>query len=109
MEQITLDNDNAPNVGFEGELIAEASSSSNNASGYYSGSPGRWTELKLYRTKGGKLVCQTVGHTQHSGEQTRYKVGVCETEADVIEFFGHGWLAKELYSRAGITDIQEVE
>ena len=32
-----------------------------------------------------------------------------ETEADVIEFFGHGWLAKDLYEEAGINDAVEVD
>jgi hypothetical protein len=34
---------------------------------------------------------------------------VCETAADVIAFFGHGWLAKELYDDADIEDVQHVE
>lgn len=34
---------------------------------------------------------------------------VCETLAEVKEFFGHRWLAKELYAEAGIDDAVEVE
>lgn len=109
METITLENDNAPEVRFTGELIATAKSSSNNASGHYSGATGRWTELRLYRTAGGRYVAQSVGHTQWAGEHTRYNTVVCETAADVIAFFGHGWLAKELYGEAGIEDVQHVE
>lgn len=109
METITLINDNAPDIRFNGELIASARSSSNNAHSNYSGSVGRWMMLKLYRTAGGKFVCQSIGCTQWQGEKDRYKAAVCETEADVIEFFGHGWLAKDLYEEAGITDTIEVE
>lgn len=109
METITLENDNAPEVRFTGELIATAKSSSNNASVHYSGATGRWTELRLYRTAGGRYVAQSVGHTQWAGEHTRYNTVVCETAADVIAFFGHGWLAKELYGEAGIEDVQHVE
>ncbi len=39
----------------------------------------------------------------------RYSGKVCETFEEVIEFFGHGWLAKELYTRASIDDVVEVE
>lgn len=109
METITLENDNAPEVRFTGELVATAKSSANNASGHYSGATGRWTELRLYRTAGGRYVAQSVGHTQWAGEHTRYSTVVCETTADVIAFFGHGWLAKELYGEAGIEDVQHVE
>lgn len=109
METITLENDNAPDVRFTGELVASSSSSPDTSSSYHSGSTGRWTTLKLYKTKGGKFVAQSVGHTQWQGEHDRYKVAVCETEADVINFFGHGWLAKDLYEEAGISDVTEVE
>ncbi len=109
LELIILTNDNAPDIRFKGELIAEVSSSANNASGSYSGATGRWTELKLYRTTGGRYVAQSVGHTQWQGEHTRYSTVVCETAADVIDFFGHGWLAKSLYNEADIEDVQDVE
>ena len=109
METITLENDNAPAIRFTGELVAETSSSNNNASSYYSGQTGRWTTLKLYKTKGGKFVAQSIGHTQWQGEHDRHKSAVCEDEAAVIAFFGHGWLAKDLYEEAGIEDVQDVE
>lgn len=109
METITIENDGAPNIRITGQLLVCTSSSANNASSYYSGSVGRWTELNLYKTAGGRFVAQSIGHTQWQGEHTRYKAAVCQTEADVIEFFGHGWLAKNLYEDAGIADVQEVD
>ena len=109
MELITLINDNAPDLRFNGELVAKTSSSPNNASSCYSGSVGRWMRLELYRTAGGKFVCSSTGYTQWQGEKDRRKAAVCETEADVIEFFGHGWLAKDLYEEAGIVDAVEVD
>jgi len=109
MEKITLENDNAPDVAFTGEQVASVASSNNNASSYYSGTTGRWTTLQLYKTKSGKYVCQSIGHTQWQGESTRYKVSICEDEAGVIAFFGHGWLAKHLYEEAGIVDAQEID
>lgn len=96
-------------IRFVGELIAEVSSSANNASGDYSGSTGRWSELRLYRSRGGKLICEQIGHTQWQGEHTRYSGAVCSTDAEVIAFFGLGWLAKELYDEAGIDYAEVVE
>jgi len=110
METFTLEIDNAPSVRFTGELVASAASSDNQAMGSsYSGQTGRWTELALYKTKGGKFICHQVGRTRWQGERDRFSGKVCETLEEVKEFFGHRWLAKELYSEAGIDDTVEVE
>lgn len=52
-----LESDNSPSIRFKGRLLAEVSSSSNNASGRYSGETGRWATFKIYVTSGGKYVC----------------------------------------------------
>lgn len=109
METITLENDNAPAIRFTGERVARVSSSPDTASSYYSGHTGCYTILELYKTKGGKFVAHSVGVTQWQGEHDRHKSAVCEDEAAVIAFFGHGWLAKDLYEEAGIEDVQYVE
>ena len=110
METFTLEIDNAPSVRFTGELVASAASSDNQAMGSsYSGETGRWTELALYKTKGGKFVCHQVGRTCWQGERDRFSGKVCETLEEVKEFFGHRWLAKELYAEASIDDAVEVE
>ena len=109
MDTITLRNNNAPSLRFSGELLASTSSSNERSSSYYSGTTGRWTTLELYKTASGKFVCQSIGHTQWQGEHDRHKAVVCETEAEVIEFFGHGWLAKDLYDDAGIEDVTDIE
>lgn len=110
MKTFILEIDNAPNIRFTGELVASAASSDNQAMGSsYSGQTGRWTELALYKTKGGKFVCHQIGRTRWQGEGDRFSGKVCETLAEVKEFFGHRWLAKELYAEAGIDDIIDVE
>ena len=109
VEAIEIQIDNAPNIRFTGEQVATASSSANNANSNYSRDNGRWTVLKLFKTQAGKFVCQSIGRTQWQGEQDRYSGAVAEGEAGVIAFFGHGWLAKELYDEAGIADVQDVE
>ena len=110
METYTLEIDNAPSIRFTGELIGSTSSSPDQAMGSsYSGQTGRWTELELYKTVGGKYICHQVGRTQWQGERDRFSGKVCETLEQVKEFFGHRWLAKELYAEAGIDDVVEVE
>lgn len=103
MEEIIIERDNAPNLKFKGEGVAAASSKNTYNDG------GRWTILKLFRTAGGKFVCQTIGVTCWQGERDRYSGAVCETEAEVIAYFGHGWLAKELYEEACIEDVESVD
>ena len=110
MEEYVIERDNAPSLKFTGVCLASAKSSSNRAMGSsYSGQTGRWCELALYKTRGGKFVCSQIGYTQWQGEKNRYSGAVCETEAEVIKFFGHGWLAKDLYETAEIKDVQEIE
>ena len=109
METIIIQRDNDKDLKFTGENVASASSSENSAMSNYSGSTGRWTELNLYKTKGGKFVCEQIGYTCWQGEHTRRKAVVCETEEEIIDFFGQGWLAKDLYESAGIENVEEVE
>lgn len=110
MQTYTVQRDNDLDIRFTGELIASATSTDNNVdTGAYSGSVGRWSELALYRTKGGKLICEQVGKTRWQGEHDRHSAAACDTEAEVIAFFGTGWLAKELYEKAGIEAVQEID
>lgn len=106
---IIVQRDNAPDLRLSGELIASASSSADNARSDYSGHTGRWTELALYKTTGGKFVCSQVGRTQWQGEHDRRSGTVCNDVTGVIQFFGHGWLAKDLYEEAGIHDVETVD
>lgn len=110
MDTFTLEIDHAPDIRFTGELIASESSSDNNAAGSsYSGKTGRWTELFLYKTQGGKYICHQIGRTCWDGERDRYSGKVCDSTNEVIEFFGQGWLAKALYFEAKIENVLEVE
>jgi len=108
-ETFTLEIDNAPSIRFTGELIARVSSCDNQASSNYSGQTGRWTELALYETRGGKFVCHQIGRTRWQGESDRFSGKVCETPDEITEFFSYRWLAKELYAKAGIDDSLEVD
>lgn len=97
-------------IKFSGEEVAFTKSSPDQATGSnYSGSVGHWTELTLYRTAKGKYVCERVERTQWQGAKDEYYGQVCETLEEVIKFFGHGWVAQDLYHNAGIEDVIEVE
>ena len=95
---ITLRNDydDAPNIRFAGTLIASASSRDD------SGSPGRWAEYRLYKTRDGRYACSAVSKTCWDDERDWSRAAFCATEAEVKAFFGAGWLARELYDDAGI-------
>lgn len=109
-EEFTIARDDKPDLKFTGVLVAEVQSSANSSSNRFSGSNGRWTVLKLYKSKAGKYICQQIGRSQWEKESDRYSGAVCHSPAEAIAFFGHGWLAKELYSQTvDISDIETVD
>lgn len=110
MQTFTLEIDNAPNLRFTGELVATTQSFDDMSAGRrYSGFRGCWTELELYKTKGGKFICHQVERSCWVGVRDRYSGKVCETHEDVKEFFGQGWLAQDLYANANIDNAVDVE
>jgi hypothetical protein len=108
-EEIIVRRDNERDLRFTGTRIAARSSSPDKARPNYSGSPGRWSELTLYKTEGGKWVAAKVGHTQWQGEKDRFSAAVCDTPQAVVDFFGANWLAKELYEEAGLDAAEDVD
>ena len=88
-----LDRDCGPKYEFDGELIAEASSQ------HESGSTGRWTELRLYRTVGGKYICERRALTCWENETDSHEAEVALTAEAVVLFFGYGKLAKQVYKQ----------
>jgi hypothetical protein len=110
MNTFTVKIDNAPNLRFTGELVASVPCSDDFSRAYsHYNQRNRWTHLDLFKTKGGKFVCRKREYTCYQGERDRYSGKVCETLEEVKEFFGHGWLAEELYAKASIDDVVDVE
>jgi hypothetical protein len=107
-KETIVDRDGEPAIKFLGVEIASACDCGDRGHPNYSGSTGRWTVLNLFRTKGGKLVCERIERTQWQGEHDQHSGLVCESERDVIEFFGHGRLAKAVYAEANINTAVEV-
>jgi len=109
MKEVRVKRDSLPDIKFKGEKVAEASSSADRANPGYSGETGRWCELYLYRTVGGKFVASEIGRTSWEYEHDRHRAEVCNDASEVINFFGFGWLAKELYDNANIDAAEEAE
>lgn len=104
MDIITLERDNNRDVRFNGEKIATVSSREISGPG-----SNRWTELHLYRTAAGRLICHEVGRTQWQGEHDRHAVHIADDGDGLIETLGTGWLAKELYAEVGIECVAHID
>lgn len=109
VHQHVIDRDGERPIRFKGRRIAVASNSSNTASSDYSGSTGRSWKLELYETTGGNYVCVRTGYSQWQGEHTRYEAELCKSVDEVMAFFGHGKLAKEIYDDAGLDTAEDVD
>jgi hypothetical protein len=103
MEHFIIENDDSANIEFDGELIGSYSTRDSMRRAT------RWTVYKLYRTKGGTFVAQTIGYSQWDGEHTRYAAKVCADEADVRYFLGFSDAAKEVYAEAEIDATVKVD
>jgi hypothetical protein len=109
MEQLMIERTDAKALRFTGELIAKASTSPDRAHGiYWSGSPGRWQELALYRTQAGQWIAHRADLSQWDGEQGHSEAAVCPDLAAVERFLGHGNLAQHIYHDAGIDTAEAV-
>lgn len=101
---------------FRGWLVAESSSWNG-----MTPKPKRWKEWRLYETVGGKWVCDKAGLSNEPNEVERHEVEIVDPKGrgtgmahvparDAIkEFFGRDALAKELYDKAGIEDVEVIE
>jgi len=102
-EEYIVERDNDVDLRFTGKLLAETSSRDP-----YN-DRGRWFDLSLYQTVGGKFICQKEDITRWQGEHNRNQAEVCQSLEEVKAFFGNGWASKELYANAGIDNTENVE
>jgi len=94
---------------FEGEMVGEALGTPDRVDPEYRDSKDRWSELRLYSTLDGRYVCEQVRSSHWKGGNERHRAAVCETEREVMEFFGKSRLAKELYLDANIYCVEQFE
>lgn len=102
-EEFVVERDNAPALKFKGELVASATSKHPYNDG------GRWTNLYLYKTAGGKFICHQENVTCWQGERDKHKADVCSTNAEIIAWFGQGRVAKHLYENANIENVESID
>lgn len=69
----------------------------------------RWSELSLYITPQGHFLCQGAGKSRVPGEVTRYQLKKAGSTKELFEALGFGWLAKRLYSSAGIEHAKQLD
>jgi hypothetical protein len=86
IKRIVVQAYNMPDIIFNGRLLASMKIGD-----------GSLKPLKLFITEKGNYVCQKL-------KAYTLLTKVCENHYEVIEFFGNGELAKELYKEAGISD-----
>lgn len=103
VKEFIIERDNAPDLKFNGIALASVSSKDP-----YN-DRGRWFVLKLYKTVGGKFVCQRIEYTKWQGEKDRFFASVCESVDCVKKFFGQGRYSKELYEEASIDNTETVD
>jgi len=105
----TVEQDNNSNIKFSGTRLGATQSSSDSSAGSnYSGETGKHEELGLYRTQSGSYICERIEKTQWQGERDVFSALVCDSIEEAITFFGHGWLAKDLYASAKIETSRTV-
>lgn len=109
MEETIIKMPEGRDLKFTGKLIAEAKESDNSGSSNYSGSSGRWAEFFLYQTQAGKYVGIINYNTRWQGESDSVKYCVSTIKAEIMDFFGDGWLAKQIYEEAGWDFYQEID
>ena len=79
MRRCVVERDGKRDLGFVGEVLAEASSRR-----WSEPSELRWTEITICRTEDGRYVVAVVGRTCWQGEKDRFSAEVCDTAEAVL-------------------------
>ena len=100
-ETFTLYIDNEPNIRFTGVKLASVVTCPYDQCFY--------DKLTLYKTKNNKYICYFEDRNLHKYTRSHYSGKVCTSIDEVIDFFGQGHLAKELYEKVDIDAAVEIE
>lgn len=107
MKRYELRNGKGKDIAFTGELLSEVDSRDFRVS---PGQASRWTELRLYETKGGKYICESCGRSSVPGETDRFNISVANNARDVFKMFRSSYLSKALFEEAGLQDdVREID
>ncbi len=92
---VRLERTGKPDLEFQGNEVASTTSNPG-------GLKKRWTELKVFKTVGGRYVTQILGLSEVEGERTRSSVRVLEDLNDLPNILGFGDLAKQIYKKLSL-------
>lgn len=96
--RVRIERRGRPDLVFTGKLIARVSSDS----------PERWTEIIVYEIEGTprRWVAHVVGRSTVAGEVDYHDAHVCHSHEDLVRVLKHGHLAKRIYRKLGIDDVE---
>lgn len=86
LRTITLERTGKRPLRFTGVAIWEWRSSPDRASVHYSGSPGRWRRITVYRTRDGRAVVHDQHRTNWQGEQDQADAAVFASLEAVLDY-----------------------
>ena len=112
LQKYTVERDDMPPLRFKGKELGYARSTNDPERGNWSGSWYAWQELTLFSTQSGKYVVERVNYEYNSQQDVFLPARegkVLDGVHEVIEFFGHGNVAKALYEEAGIDAAVEID
>lgn len=92
--------DNNRPLRFTGMRIGHARSTSNRGRQDFSGQTGISQVMQLFVNKRGEYVASSAFFTEWQGQRDRHDAVVTRNREDVVQFFGLGWLAMEVYASA---------
>lgn len=98
--QYVIVREGEPDLRFHGKLVDAVRSSPYR---------GRWTEMRVYQTKGGKYVGVKLGCSMWLNETDRAHAQVAGTLEELAGFFGDSLLAKALTRRLGVQPFVDVD
>ncbi|MDZ4390416.1 MAG: hypothetical protein U0974_11885 [Gemmatimonadales bacterium] len=109
MKAFVLEMSDGPKICFDGKILAKVVSSGDpKEESRFSGLVGRRTELALYKTQEGTFICHRTSLQGTRSQRSKFEGGAYRDLKQVMDFFGHGWLARELYAKASIDDTMRV-
>ena len=103
MEKVIIKRDGLPPIAFTGEVIGSGSNSIQGGN-----RANRWTEVEIYRTKGGRFVVTLSRFTCWQGESDRHSAKSCATAAEVIDWLKEGESELGSVSQEAVEDAAKV-
>ena len=105
MEKIIIKRDGLPPIAFTGEQIASA----DNRVGNDGNRANRWTEVSIYRTKGGKFIAALTRLTCWQGESDRRAAASFDTAPEIIDWLKEGEAELGAVSQKAVEKATKVE